>query len=57
MWLWFGLDLGFMCIWVGFGWFGSDLVAFGWLSVAEFWWKVFCGFAREKDRKIERKEI
>ena len=36
-WLWFRSNLGSMGIWVGFGWFGSDLVAF-W--VAEFWWKV-----------------
>ena len=23
--------------------------------VAEFWWMVLCGFAGERDRKIERK--
>ena len=31
------VDLGSVGIWVGFGWFGSDLVVFEWLSVVEFW--------------------
>ena len=26
------------------------------MSVAEFRWKVLCGFARERDKKVERKE-
>ena len=41
-------------VWVGFGWFGLDLMVSGWLSVVEFWWKLLCGFARERQK--ERKE-
>lgn len=56
-WPWFGLDLGYVGIWIGFGWFGSDLVAFGWLSVAEFWWKVLCGFVGERQKDREEREM
>ena len=54
--LWaFGLDFGgvwiiFGGIWVAIGW------CFWWLNVAEFWWKVLCVFARERDKKVKRNE-
>ena len=54
--LWaFGLDFGgvwiiFGGIWVAIGW------CFWWLNVAEFWWKVLCVFARERDKKVKRIE-
>ena len=53
--VWVGF--GSVGVWVKFWWVGSDLVAFRWLSVAEFWWKVLCGFVGERDRKVEEREM
>ena len=62
-WLQFGLDLGDNWVYGRLGriWvvFGSNLVVFGWQlggilggdCVAEFWWKVLCVFARERERQ------
>ena len=50
--LWaFGLDFSGVCII-----FVGIWVVIGWLNVAEFWWKVLCVFARERDKKVKRNE-
>ena len=49
-WRWLQFRLNSSGIWVAIGW------CFGWLSVAEFWWKVLCVFARERDKKVKRNE-